>query len=384
MTRVLLLLACLSFALGGERAAFAQTSDAGLAQGSIVKGVLTLDGKQIALPKGDWIVAHDGPNGWNNPTIGAFGYIRTVVLLHLQGTRVDAMLEINANALPTADGWGMAGDCGRSDLVMAVIRYRAGWDGSCFFVNHTITANEAQATWRSARTFAAARGWSVSSTWLTAGFRSANRGDVIDARFHFAPEAYGIPTEPVGYWRGSAWNASRIDSDPARLALAKAVSDWAMNYSALVDTGLKSRLSGDLVTPMPDLKSAEKVESLIEHRLAELDALRRDGTITAQDFDTQAMALRENGLGSSSTAPDLATVTGVKALSYRIIVSISHLFVDYYWTGNYVAAGALEILQITINSAKFYFHELAWAKYVGIPRGDAARTMDFGYMGTGV
>ena len=84
MTRVLLLLACLSFALGGERAAFAQTSDAGLAQGSIVKGVLTLDGKQIALPKGDWIVAHDGPNGWNNPTIGAFGYIRTVVLLHLQ------------------------------------------------------------------------------------------------------------------------------------------------------------------------------------------------------------------------------------------------------------------------------------------------------------
>ena len=90
------------------------------------------------------------------------------------------------------------------------------------------------------------------------------------------------------------------------------------------------------------------------------------------------------GLGSSSTAPDLSTVTAVKAVSYRIIVSISHLFVDYYWTGNLVAAGALEILQITINSAKFYFHELAWAKYMGLPRSDAARTIDFKYIGVDI
>jgi uncharacterized membrane protein len=74
-------------------------------------------------------------------------------------------------------------------------------------------------------------------------------------------------------------------------------------------------------------------------------------------------------------------MTATKAISYRVIVSISHLFVDYYWTGNLVAAGALEILQITINSAKFYFHELAWAKYMGIPRADAARTIDFKYIG---
>jgi len=73
-------------------------------------------------------------------------------------------------------------------------------------------------------------------------------------------------------------------------------------------------------------------------------------------------------------------ITAVKAISYRVIVSISHIFVDYYWTGNYVAAGALEVLQITINSTKFYFHELAWAKYMGVPRGDSARTLDFKYI----
>ena len=57
---------------------------------------------------------------------------------------------------------------------------------------------------------------------------------------------------------------------------------------------------------------------------------------------------------------------------------------DYYWTGNYVAAGALEVLQITINSAKFYMHEVGWAKYMGIPRTDAARTIDFKYIGVDV
>jgi uncharacterized membrane protein len=355
-----------------------------LARGAVVHGILAVDGKQVVLPAGDWTVAVDAPNGWTNAGLGAFGYIRTIVLFHLQGTRIDAMLEINGNVLPTADGWGMAADCARADLIVAVVRYRAGWDGSCFFVNHTITASESQPAWRAARDFAASNGWRFSTTWLTAGFRAANRSDIVDARFHFAPEGFGIAAEPVGAWARSAWISSRLDSDPARLALAKAVGDWAVNYSTLLDAGLKNRLTDVQVVAMPDVRAAGKVEGLIEHRMAELEAMRAGGAITPLDFETQATALRQSGLGSSSTAPDIGSITAVKALSYRVIVSISHLFVDYYWTGNYVAAGALEVLQITINSAKFYFHELAWAKYVGIPRGDAARTLDFAYMGAGI
>ena len=102
--------------------------------------------------------------------------------------------------------------------------------------------------------------------------------------------------------------------------------------------------------------------------------MRQAGTITPEEYTAQITALKEHGLGSSSLAPDLSVITAVKAISYRIIVSVSHIFVDYYWTGNYVAAGALEVLQITINSTKFYFHELAWAKYMGLPRTDSART----------
>ena len=354
------------------------------ALGTVVRDVLPVADKQVPLPAGDWVVAADMASDWTNPAIVAFGYVRTVVLLRSNGKRIDSVLEVNTNALPTADGWGMAADCGRADQVMAVIRYRAGWDGSCFFVSHALTTKDTTPAWKQARAFAQQKGWEFSSIWVTAGFRSANRSDVIDARFHFAPEAYGFAPEQVTRWKDSAWLATRLDRDPARLAFTHSVSDWALGYSNLLEAGIKNRLPPDAPLAMPKASQSESPENLLQRRLSELDALRRSGALTAEEFASQTRALQDHGAGTSSTAPDLGTITAVKALSYRIIVSISHIFVDYYWTGNYVATGALEILQITINSAKFYFHELAWAKYVGMPRNDAARTIDFKYISVGV
>jgi uncharacterized membrane protein len=294
------------------------------------------------------------------------------------------MLEVNTNVLPTTDGWGMAADCARADLVLAVVRYRAGWDGSCYFVTHTLMAKEPTTAWRKARDFAVLKGWQASRVWLTAGFRTADRSDVLDVRFHFAPETRGITPEAVDRWQDSGWMSARLDNDPQRYAFAHALSDWTVSYSSLVDAGLKNRLLNDDAIAMPQAVNASPAADVIARRLAELELLRQAGTITPEEYAAQATALKEHGLGSSSLAPDIGVITAVKAISYRVIVSVSHIFVDYYWTGNYVAAGALEVLQITINSTKFYFHELAWAKYMGIPRTDSARTLDFKYIGVDV
>jgi uncharacterized membrane protein len=364
--------------LGGASGARAETT---LAAGTPVERVLKLDGKQVALPAGDWVVAADGANGWNDLSIGSFGYVRTVILFHLAGSRVDTIAEINSNVLPTTDGWGTAAACARTDLVLAVIRYRAGWDGSCYFVTHTLLQKDSTPIWRQARNFAAAKGWRIAPVSLTAGFRSADRSDVLDIRYHFAPETRGIQGETVENWQDSHWMSAKLDNDPQRYAFARAVSDWAVSYSPLADIGLKNRALPPEPISLPMVADAAPAADMIARRLAELELLRQSGVVTQEDYAEQSRSLREHGLGSSSTAPDLSAVTAVKAISYRIIVSVSHIFVDYYWTGNYVAAGALEILQITINSAKFYFHELGWAKYMGLPRGDAARTIDFKYIG---
>ncbi len=359
-------------------AAYAQPT---LQSGTSIERVLHLNGKEVPLPTGTWIVAADAPSDWSDLSLGAFGYLRTVLLFRIAGSRVDTILEVNTNALPTTDGWGMAADCSRTNLILSVVRYRAGWDGSCYFVTHTLLGGEPTPAWRKARAFANAQGWQVSRIWLTAGFRAADRSDVLDVRFHFAPESRGIVAEPAERWQDSSWMPARLDADPKRYAFAQAVSDWAVAYSALIDAGLKNRLpEGDAIA-MPQTADATPAADIIARRLTELELLRQAGAITPEEYASQTQALKEHGLGSSSVAPDFSVITAVKAISYRIIVSISHIFVDYYWTGNYVAAGALEVLQITINSTKFYFHEMAWAKYMGIPRTDSARTIDFKYIG---
>jgi uncharacterized membrane protein len=349
------------------------------AAGDVVTGVLPIDGKQIPLPEGDWVVAADAPSNWNDPGIGSFGYVRTLLLFRIERGGVDTILEVHSNVLPTTDGWGMAADCGRKDLVLAVVRFRAGWDGSCYFVTHSLIDKAPPPAWHKARDFAASKGWALSRIWLTAGFRAADRSDVLDVRYYFSPQTRGIPSEAADGWEASRWMADALDHDPQRRDFAKAVGDWAPAYSSLVQAGLKKRLLSDDTVAMPHGDAAIADPNAM--RVAELKALRAAGTISTAEFATEMATLATEATGSSSTAPDLTMMTATKAISYRVIVSISHLFVDYYWTGNLVAAGALEILQITINSAKFYFHELAWAKYMGIPRADAARTIDFKYIG---
>ena len=103
---------------------------------------LELGGKQIPLPAGKWVVAADRASDWKNQRFGAFGYIRSLVLARVAEGRVDALLEIHSNARPTANGWGLAFDCARSDLPRAVVRLSDGWDGSCYFVGHTLLAGE--------------------------------------------------------------------------------------------------------------------------------------------------------------------------------------------------------------------------------------------------
>ena len=375
-----------SLALAGVLAGFAMIGPAqaqgALQPGATVERALTVDGKTLPLPEGRWVVGADGDSGWNDPAMGAYGYLRSLILFRVTQGRLDAVLEVHTNALAATDGWGMASSCARSDLVLAVVRYRAGWDGSCFFVTHTVMNKDENPVWSKARAFAAQQGWKVPGVLLTAGFRAANRADVLDVRYHFAPETRGLPAEAAGRWKDSGWMAAKLDESRERTAFAQGVSNWAVGYAAVVDASLKGRADTAAAIPMPDPALKTPKDDSIARHMAGLELLRQSGQISQKEFEAQAEALLENGQGTSSTAPDLSVVTAVKAFSYRLIVSVSHIFVDYYWTGSYVATGALEVLQITINSAKFYMHELGWVKFMGIPRTDAARTIDFKYIGS--
>lgn len=355
--------------------------------GTTAERLVVVGGKQVPLPEGRWVVAGAAFTGFDGAAVGAYGRIANLVLFRVQGTEVEAIAEINANVLPTMDGWGIAAACERTDLALSVVRYKAGWDGSCFFVTHTLTdaaPDPAQRAWTQALETARGAGLGLGTVWLTAGFRAANRSDVVDARFHFSPAAHGISEERPRRWRDSAWAASRLERDPARLAVARGVTEWAVLFSGHVEAGLRGRLQAGTAFPSPSTPGAPLAGSVLEQRLAALDDLRGAGLLTPAQYETQLARLRDRGLDPGSETVDPATVALYKTLSYRPLVSLANVFIDLFWIGQPFAAGVLVLLQVTVNTTKFYFHELAWEQFVGAgTRRDSARVMDFAYLGRG-
>ena len=372
--------ACLALVVAGASAA----AQGPARIGDTVEGRLVVGGKQIPLPEGGWVVAGSGLGRLSDDERpGAFGTIRNLVLFRLNGNEVDAAAEVNVNELPVSDGWGIANNCTRTDLALSVVRYKAGWDGSCFFVTHTLTpAAAGPAAWVQAMSFAAERRLNVPAVWLTAGFRVANRRDVIDSRMHFSPTPRGIAREAVTRWRDSAWAASRIERDGRRMALARSVTEWAVLFSGHMEAGIKNRIDPGAKIPMPATPEAADEGGVVERRLAALEDLHKAGVIGEEQYRRQASLLAERGLDPGSEVVDPATVALYKTLSYRPFVSFANVFIDYFWIGQPFAAGVLVFLQVTVNSTKFYFHELAWEKFVGGgTRRDSARVMDFVYVG---
>ncbi len=202
------LLATLWATAGVARAEPPATDIRGSAQGRLLSGVVTLAAKQVPLPEGSWVLVGSA-NAAVASIDGAYGAIANVVLFRLQGRVVDAALELNVNELPVTDGWGLSADCDRTNLVLAVVRYRTGWDGSCFFVTHSLAATPVlPPAWEQALRFAASADLIMAPVWVTAGFRVANRRDLIDARFQFSPALRGVPVEIVARGRTAPGMAS--------------------------------------------------------------------------------------------------------------------------------------------------------------------------------
>ncbi len=345
---------------------------------------MEIGGKFIPLPPGEWTVAGAAAGtlrGGTDP--GAYGLIRNVVLLRRapDGGAVDAMIEVNANDLAVADGWGTASSCSRTDVPLGFVRYKAGWDSSCFFITHTLWDSRAVATpaWTQAAAFAAAKGWSIPAHTVTSGFRVSNRRDVLDVRVHFAPAFYGIAEPPVSEWSQSPWHASRLEGDPRRLAFAKSLTEWTVLFSGHVEAGMKRRAADDAALPNPGVDAGAAARAdIVAKRMKTLETLKASGFLTEGAYRDQVKVLEESGLDPTSTSIDPSTIALYKTLAYRPTVSVANIFIDYYWIGNPFATGVLLLLQVTINSFKFYFHELAWQKFVSSSgRSDSVRVIDF-------
>ncbi|MFO1039275.1 MAG: hypothetical protein U1E45_20720 [Geminicoccaceae bacterium] len=353
--------------------------------GTPVETVVEIAGKQVPLPAGQWVVAGiadtDLPNG---DPVGAYGAIRNLVLFRIGNGIVDTVLELNVNELPVTAGWGLAGDCLRTDLALALVRYQTGSDASCLFVTHTVAAGpDLPAAWRHAAAFAADADLVLPVMWLTSGHRVANRRDVIDARFHFAPETRGVPPETATRWADSAWHASRLTQDPNRLAAAAAVGRWAPLYQGYLEAGLKGVIDpARLDLPMPGTVEPQGVAGQMRERLVILAGLRRAGVLSDDQLQRQLQSIRDHGPTSGPPPVDGGAVALQKAVTYRSAMALAGYGLGLLGFAEAATVWPLVLLRGGIDTATFYLHEMAWGKY-GTPAGrDSARPIDFVYLGS--
>lgn len=354
------------------------------AVGDVAPPVLAIAGKQVPLPEGNWIIAGRAPGTVTQGTgLGSYGTIWNLVLFRISPSgALDAMAEINVNDMAVADGWGIATDCERSDLVLTVVRSRAGWDAACFFITHTLWDSGADTAegWRQAKATAVRRGLRLPANTVTSGFRVANRRDVIDLRFHFIAD--GAASKSDG-WAANPWGLDKLPQDSRRLAFDRELAEWSAMMIGCLEAGLKNRLPASLALPAPGAADALLQRASILHQRQErLSHLRAAGVLSAEQFAEQSALLRQAEAADSHDAVDPAMEDFYRLLSFQGLSVTSDALVTFLWTAQSVQAAALTLLQASLRTGRSYFAAYLWDQYGSTPtRPDTARTVDFNYGG---
>lgn len=273
---------------------------------SLLSGGVTVDGKQVPLPEGDWRLtgrAVHSPAGFDKP-----GAVTSLSLVRLRDGAVDATALIQV-ASPGADPlWGKAPACERSDLPLARVRYASDHDGSCAWVS-LVGGAEGETldpAWTQSLGEAQRQGWRVPARWAAAAFRVTDPRDAVQVRYAFAGAPDAAPVTPDEGWVNSAWDQ--------------------------IERGFRNRLATG--TGLPDWSST-----------------------TPPAAPTPAAVEEPEGGGWSRAV--------WKTITFRAVVTTLDFSTNYWVIGDAVAAAGLSAFAFVIGPFVYIGHELAWERFGG-------------------
>jgi uncharacterized membrane protein len=356
-------------------------SAAALAVGETIAGNLAIGEKQVPLPQGDWIIAGLGAQDFDMPEVGAFGAIRSVILLRREGERIVAVAEINTNAIAVNDGWGRTRACERAQQFLLVTRYRTGWEMSCFFVQPTYAPASASGpeTWQQARGLAAASRLALPDLWLTAGFRISDRQDIVDARFHFDPALFmGAAADAAR--RPADWATETVRNDPVKLGAAQLLATWAIGFDSWIERGLRNEL-GSASPVMPQVAAFLTDTPQVDAKLLALEQLYREGLLSRADYRAQSRQ-------AATEVPMVVEPTGGlplsvrKNISFRVFGSIVDYILAFAVTLSSPVSTGITATIVALHSIVFVFNDNFWEDYFARrTTRNAERIVDFSYIG---
>ncbi len=361
---------------------------AALEVGDVRQGYVEINGRQVLLPGGEWIVAGTGRNGIVKGVAGAFGTIDSAVLFNIGAGRVQAMVEINTNSISVTEGWGTTKACGEEDALARFNLYRTAIDGLCFFVAKTSVSaatKDGPVAWRAATKLAADRGLSVSETWLTVGYRVSNRYDIIDARFHFD----GLSLGALAPGR-SDWTKSAVQGDPKKFAVVNGLNAWAGLMAELFESGLHGRLrmrlrGASVPHPLAGSKQEDLNPEIIGRagkaaRKRALDRLVKEEVIVAEDLAAYRAAVED--VAPPPTIEDYYTNLAQKTASFNLFrVSVDYLLA-FLVTANPAVSGYITASIVFFHSIAQVLNDMSWDSYIAGQQRDGSELVEFHYIGT--
>jgi uncharacterized membrane protein len=374
----------LAAALSGAAPAYA-TSEPGYAPGRVFNGMLVMGGKQVPLPGGEWTVLGYDANtirAGDGKHVGLHGAIENLVLARIVDKRVEAMVEINANAISTEDGWGMARDCTRREHFVAATRYRTGWDASCFFIKRTlgVALDSSPAAWRKAVAESVRQLLVVPREWLTVGLRVSSRSDVVDMRFHLDPARLGFRSIEEAAGGGFAWQVADLKNDTGRLKLFEDLMQWSIDVGDTIERGISNQIVGPVEIALPTEGSMAARRAEREARLRGLDGLLASGAITKAEHERQRHAI----LNDQEVQPNEGRLSMAmrKNISFRVFGSVVDYILAFVVTLSSPLSAYITASIVAIHSVIFVFNDNYWEGYwAERGRRTDARAVDFAYLG---
>jgi uncharacterized membrane protein len=298
--------------------------------GKLYTSNIEIAGKQIPLPEGQWRLIAERNVG-AGIDLASGDDLRQIILVQVQGQVVSALIVATANIAPSTSGWGTSRDCTRQDILMATLQYQSAMDVSCSFINHVVTAAGDQSSAMDAELARRSKseGWSVPATWLMAGFRIADRRDMIDVRYHFNPEL-AIPPRAATPWPANPWSRPAVSASRNRAAVVAGLSSWVTASQEMLDEGFRHRVPSGAALPMPRWDAAS----------------------------------HPSGSSPEEPAPPLAVADWgrslEKTISWRVVGTLADIAVAYAFTGSVALSGALALTGSVVNAALYFGHEMVW------------------------
>jgi hypothetical protein len=282
------------------------------ASGQHVTGEITLLGKRIPLPPGEWRVASSGFGRVVEQDPGPYGAIGGVLLIRPGNTAREFLL-IHTNVLPVHDGWGQPLECAADTaLFRAAMETRNGHDG-CGFVTGTrvgwIARSQLPALGGDAAALALLPPWA-----LLAGFRVSDRRDVLDIRYGIVP--------PAGF-AASSWFGGADRLTESQRPLIASLGAWTSRAQVIAFAALRDPTDQVPILPWPTLTGPPDIMP-----------------------DDQQISVMRLGL--------------YKLATYRAPASIVTMLTAWALAGNIYTGVEVMLWQSATHSFVYFGNELAW------------------------